>query len=79
MTITAFIMLKIESKSNREVYEKIQELDEIVEAYLLFGAFDVILKGVFKTNKDLSDFVVDQLGRMEGIIDTLTNVCASCD
>ncbi len=72
-------MLKIESKNNREIFEKIKALEEAEEAYLLFGAYDIIIKGMFKSNADLSTFVVDTLGSIDGVVDTLTNVCASCD
>ena len=79
MSITAFIMLRIESRLNRVIFDKISALPEAEEAYLLFGAYDIIIKCIFKSNEDLNNFVVDVLGAIDGIEDTLTNVCASCN
>lgn len=79
MTIRAFIMAKVESVKAREVLENVRALDEVEEAFLIYGAFDLLIKGVFKTPEGLSSFVVDSLRKVDGVKDTVTNVCASCD
>jgi DNA-binding Lrp family transcriptional regulator len=79
MTIKAFIMAKVESVKAREVLDSVRALDEVEEAYLIYGAFDLLIKGVFKTPESLSSFVVDTLRKVDGVKDTVTNVCASCD
>ncbi len=79
MTIKAFIMAKVESVKARDVLENVRALDEVEEAYLIYGAFDLLIKGVFKTPEGLSSFVVDSLRKVDGVKDTVTNVCASCD
>ena len=79
MTIKAFIMAKVESVKAREVLENVRALDEVEEAFLIYGAFDLLIKGIFKTPEGLSSFVVDSLRKVDGVKDTVTNVCASCD
>ena len=76
--IIAFIMAKIESANSRKILESVGEFDEVEEAYLIYGAYDLLIKGVFKTPEALSSFVVDTLRKMEGVKDTVTNVCATC-
>lgn len=77
--IMAFIMGKVDSTKARDVLEKVLEMDEIEEAYLIYGAYDILIKGLFKTPEALSSFVVDKLRKLDGVKDTVTNVCASCD
>lgn len=77
--IIAFIMAKVESTKSREILDKVRELDEVEEAYLIYGAYDMLIKCVFKTPEGLSSFVVNDLRRVDGVRDTITNVCASCE
>jgi DNA-binding Lrp family transcriptional regulator len=77
--IVAFIMAKVESTKSRNILEAIRSLDEVEEAYLIYGAYDLLIKCVFKTPEALSSFVVNELRKVDGIKDTITNVCASCD
>jgi DNA-binding Lrp family transcriptional regulator len=75
--ITAFIMAKLDSPKAREVLDKIQDLEQVREVYLIYGAYDMLIKGQFNTPEELSSFVVDELRKIDGVKDTVTNVCAS--
>ncbi|MFW9793953.1 MAG: Lrp/AsnC family transcriptional regulator [Candidatus Thorarchaeota archaeon] len=77
--IIAFIMAKVESTKSRAILEDVRKLDEVEEAYLIYGAYDLLIKCVFKTPEALSSFVVNDLRRVDGVKDTITNVCATCD
>lgn len=74
--IVAFIMAKVESMKSRSVLEDIRKMDEVEEAYLIYGAYDLLIKCTFKTPEALSSFVVNELRKLDGIKDTVTNVCA---
>jgi DNA-binding Lrp family transcriptional regulator len=52
-------------------------MEEAREVYLIFGAFDIIVKAEFQDNDQLSNFVVDKLKSLEGVLETQTNVCAA--
>ncbi len=77
--ITAFIMAKLESAKARDVLKGVRKLEEIEEAHLIYGAYDLLIKGVFKTPESLSSFVVDTLRKVDGVKDTVTNVCAATE
>ena len=77
--IIAFIMAKIESTKSRTILEQVRSLDEVEEAYLIYGAYDLLIKCVFKTPEAMSSFVVNELRKVDGVKDTITNVCATCD
>ncbi|TFF91516.1 Lrp/AsnC family transcriptional regulator [Candidatus Thorarchaeota archaeon] len=78
MSVLAYMMLKVRNDRNKEILEEIKKLDETLEAYIIFGAYDLIIKGEFKSNEDMGNFVVDKLKSIEGVLETQTNVCADC-
>jgi DNA-binding Lrp family transcriptional regulator len=75
----AFVMAKIESAKARDILTNVREFEEVDEAYLIYGAYDLLIKGMFKTPEALSSFVVDELRKIDGVRDTVTNVCATYD
>ncbi len=77
--IIAFIMAKVESTKSRGILNQVSELDNVEEAYLIYGAYDLLIKCVFKTPEELSSFVVNDLREVDGVKDTITNVCATCE
>jgi len=77
MTVTAFILLNVEMSTQQAVFETIKTMDEAREVYMIFGAFDIIIKAEFQDNNKLSKFVIDKLKSLEGVLETQTNVCAA--
>ncbi|MCK4280191.1 MAG: Lrp/AsnC ligand binding domain-containing protein [Candidatus Thorarchaeota archaeon] len=77
MTVAAFILVKILGGNNREILKKFKAMPEVVESYILFGAWDLIIHAEFTDNETMSNFVVDKIKTVEGVGETQTNVCAS--
>jgi DNA-binding Lrp family transcriptional regulator len=77
MTVTAYILLNVDMSTQHDVFETIKTMDETREVYMIFGAFDIIIKAEFQDNEKLSNFVVDKLKSLEGVLETQTNVCAA--
>jgi DNA-binding Lrp family transcriptional regulator len=71
-------MAKIESTKSRGILKQVRALDEVEEAYLIYGAYDLLIKCLFKTPEAMSSFVVNELRKVDGVKDTTTNVCATC-
>ena len=77
MTVAAFILVKILGGNNRGILKKFKAMPEVVESYILFGAWDLIIHAEFTDNETMSNFVVDKIKTVEGVGETQTNVCAS--
>ena len=69
-------MAKVESTKSRGILEAVRKLDAVEEAYLIYGAYDLLIKCVFEVPEALSSFVVNDLRSIDGVKDTITNVCA---
>jgi DNA-binding Lrp family transcriptional regulator len=72
-------MAKTESSKSRSILQLVKKLEGVEEAYIIYGAYDLLIKASFKTPEALSLFVVDTLRKVDGVRDTVTNVCAACD
>ena len=77
MVVTAFILLNVEMSTQQDVFDAIKNMDEALEVYMIFGAFDIIIKAEFQDNNKLSKFVIDKLKSLGGVLETQTNVCAA--
>ena len=77
MTLTAYILLNVDMSTQHDVFETIKMMDEAREVYMIFGAFDIIVKAEFQDNNQLSNFVVDRLESLVGVLDTQINLCAA--
>ncbi len=74
--MTAFILLTVEMASQRDILNKIRALDGVLEAHLIFGSFDIIVKAEFSSKEELSVFVMDRIKSIPGVGDTQTNIAA---
>ncbi|MHA1483692.1 MAG: Lrp/AsnC family transcriptional regulator [Candidatus Thorarchaeota archaeon] len=77
MTVAAFILIKILGGDNRRILKKFKAMPEVVESYILFGAWDLIIHAEFADNEAMSNFVVGKIKTVEGVGETQTNICAS--
>jgi DNA-binding Lrp family transcriptional regulator len=67
-----FVLVKISPKKEKEVYEKLANLEEIEELYPLFGEYDLIAKIVVRDFEELSDVVVKKIRALDGVLETKT-------
>ncbi|MBO8182167.1 Lrp/AsnC family transcriptional regulator [Archaeoglobales archaeon] len=67
-----FVLVKISPKKEKEVYEKLANLEEIEELYPLFGEYDLIAKIVVRDFEELSDVVVKKIRSLDGVLETKT-------
>ncbi len=67
-----FVLIKVFPTKEREVYEKLAELDEVEELYPLFGEYDLIAKIVVRDFEHLSEVVLKKIRTIDGVVETKT-------
>ncbi len=70
----AFIALNVEPGSIKDVAERIAELDQLHYVGLTTGNFDIIVQGLFSSNEELAQFVLESLSTIEGIKEINTSL-----
>lgn len=72
MAVLAYVLFKISSGREREVCQKIITFDEVMEADIIFGEYDVIAKISAQDLDALEDFLSQKLRAVSSVILTST-------
>ena len=67
-----FVLIGVEPTKEKEVYQKLLRLDQIVELYPLFGEYDLIAKIEAGDYNALGKVVVDEMRVIPGVVNTKT-------
>jgi len=70
--LTAFVLISTDAGAEKEVLEKLKEIPEVTEAYIIYGVYDLVVKVRVERQEDLRDIVTNRLRKMEKIRSTLT-------
>lgn len=68
------IGLKVQRSKLDRVARRLSELPQVRYVGASTGRVDLIIEVVVKTNQDLAEFLMDNLGSMDGIVDSETNL-----
>jgi len=71
-TAIGFVLIDIEPNREKEVYEKLIKLPQIVELYPLFGEYDLIAKVEADSFDTIGDIVVQHIRSVDGVKATKT-------
>jgi DNA-binding Lrp family transcriptional regulator len=74
MAVLAFVLFKVSSGTEREVCQKLIEFDEILQADIIFGEFDVIAKIETQDLSALEEFVSEKIRTVSNVLVTSTMI-----
>jgi len=75
--VKAFILIKYDPSSGisqKDLLKKLKSFDDVEEAYIITGEYDILLKIISKDIEELSTFVLDVLRNVEGVKETVTMI-----
>lgn len=72
--ITAIIGLKVDTTHIENIAKLLRDSPNVEDLFLVTGDLDLILKVKFLNYKDLKDFILEKIGKLDGIQDTSTMV-----
>ena len=76
--VTAFIMVNLERSGDVEEFrQKVVEINQVLECHHVVGAFDYLLKVLFKTPDDLEHFLMEELNEIPTVASSQTFMCLS--
>ncbi len=76
-SVVAFIAVDAEPSKIKEAVEKLKELPEVDVLGIATGAHDILMQVTVKDLQELENFLVEKLGRIEGIKSTETSIMTS--
>ncbi len=70
----AFVLINTEIGSESEVLKSLQKVEGVVEAYAVYGVYDVVAKIQAKTMDRLKELVTWHVRRLDKVRSTLTMI-----
>jgi len=70
----AFVLINTEIGSESEVLKSLQKVEGVVEAYAVYGVYDVVAKIQAKTMDRLKEIVTWHVRRLDKVRSTLTMI-----
>ncbi len=74
VSVLAYVLFKVSSGTEREVAQKLIEFDEVLQADVIFGEYDVIARLMTKDLDTLEDFVSDHVRNVPNVLVTSTMI-----
>ena len=74
MAVLAYVLFKVSSGTEREVCQKLIEFDEVIQADIIFGEYDVITKVATQDLGKLEEFVSRKVRNVPNVLVTSTMI-----
>lgn len=75
--VKSLITMRVDTKLAEDIANKVSEFDCILDVFMVTGDIDLIAKSQFPTYKDMKQFIVNDLGKINGIKNTSTMMVVS--
>lgn len=69
---SAYVLINCEIGKEREVLEELKRIPDVVEANLLYGVYDIIVKVSGRDEKEIREVVLTKIRMIPGVRRTLT-------
>jgi DNA-binding Lrp family transcriptional regulator len=73
---SAFLLINSEFLFTEEVMNKLKEIPEIVDIYIVQGLYDMIAKVKLNTEEELKELVSERIRKVDKITGTVTVIIA---
>jgi DNA-binding Lrp family transcriptional regulator len=74
MAVIAYVLFKVNSGTEREVCQKLVEFDDVVQADIIFGEYDVLAKIETQDLSILEEFVSEKIRNVPNVLVTSTMI-----
>lgn len=73
--IVTYLLINLDSEvSNQEVATKLASIPEVVEAHVLYGTYDVLIRIETKNAKDIKDITLKSIRKLKFVLKTMTMI-----
>lgn len=72
--ITAIVSIVVDPSRIPEVAQSVVDIDGVEQVYSVTGDVDLIAVVRVKAHEDLAGVIADHLSKVEGVLDTTTNI-----
>ncbi|RLE50513.1 MAG: Lrp/AsnC family transcriptional regulator [Candidatus Methanomethylicota archaeon] len=70
----AFVLINVEVGTEKEVLEKIKQIEEVKEAYMVYGTYDIIARLEAENLDKLREVVTKKIRQLDKVNSTMTMI-----
>jgi len=74
VSVTAYVLFKVSSGTEREVAQKLVDFNEVIQVDVIFGEYDVVAKVVTENLDMLEGFVSEKIRAVPNVLVTSTMI-----
>jgi DNA-binding Lrp family transcriptional regulator len=74
LSVLAYVLFKVSSGTEREVAQQLIDFAEVLQADIIFGEYDVVVKLSTKGLDSLEDFVSEKIRTVPNVLVTSTMI-----
>jgi len=67
-------LLSTEVGAEEDVFKELLEIDNVIEAYIVYGVYDIVAKIKAKSHDELREIIINRIRRMPKVRSTTTMV-----
>ena len=71
----AYVLINAEAGAESEVLEALKAIQEVKEAHMVYGVYDIIARLETKTMEELKNVVSWKIRRLDKVRSTITTIC----
>lgn len=71
----AYVLINTDAGSENEVLEALKAIQEVMEAHMVYGVYDIIARVETETMEELKNVVSWQIRRLDKVRSTITTLC----
>lgn len=71
---SAIVLINTDAGAEDEVFEKLKELSQVTEAYVVYGVYDIVIRVETENMEKLRDFVTNSIRKLPKVRSTLTMI-----
>lgn len=72
----AYVLISLGAVDEKDVLKKLQDMDEVVEAHVLFGEWDLMAKLSLENSDHLGKFMIEKVRKIPHVRLTSTLIAA---
>lgn len=72
--VVAFALIVGDAGKEKKILEHLKSMKEVVEAYIVYGEYDIVAKINVEQLKDLDPFLTDKIRNIDGVQMTSTMI-----
>ena len=69
----AFVLINVEIGGEKEVLNNLEQIEEVKEAYMLFGVYDIIVKVEAENRRRVEEIIIWKIRKFDKVRQTITN------